>query len=221
MKELILAILIACSLVLSGCTENQQNTRDKQLDDTSNTKTKEKVEKTKLKKEVKNTNDKKENLKEPEKKAETKNSKSKTVKENESDPQSDEEVARRVSERNIVVGECIMCNKTISRNDVAKDDGESLLCKSCYNKGYRKCLNCGKIANGYDKGTSCGSTGILCEECTEKYLEGEIEIEYCTKCGKKLETDEMNPYVHDDNGNIICLNCYFAEHDQIGDSDCQ
>lgn len=43
MKELLLAILIACSLGLGGCTEQPESTGNKQLDDALGVKTEEKI----------------------------------------------------------------------------------------------------------------------------------------------------------------------------------
>ena len=43
MKELLLAILIACSLGLGGCTEQPESTGNKQLDDALGIKTEEKI----------------------------------------------------------------------------------------------------------------------------------------------------------------------------------
>ena len=68
MKELLLAILIACSLGLGGCTEDQESTGNKQLDDALGIKTEEKIKEPKK--------DKKE--KKEEKKTEKEKSESKT-----------------------------------------------------------------------------------------------------------------------------------------------
>ena len=50
MKELLLAILIACSLGLGGCTEQPESTGNKQLDDALGIKTEEKVKEPKKEK---------------------------------------------------------------------------------------------------------------------------------------------------------------------------
>ena len=39
----------------------------------------------------------------------------------------------------------------------------------------------------------------------------------CSKCGKELDIDSSSSCTYDDNGNLLCLDCYFAENDQIGD----
>ena len=60
MKELILAIVIACSLGMSGCTEdNPKSTGNEQIDDALGIKTEEKVEEPEKKEEEKKTETKK------------------------------------------------------------------------------------------------------------------------------------------------------------------
>lgn len=218
MSKLLLSIIIACSLGLSGCTEDQEGTENKQLDDALGIKTEEKVEsKESEKTEIKTTdNNKKKDTKTKKEQSKTEkkaDNNSKKSDEDEPDPQSEEEMAKRVNNRDIVVGQCIECNRTIRRSEIGIDR-DYLLCKDCYNKGYTKCLNCGKTINGYDEGIVNGSSGSLCsEECAKQFTS-----DYCSKCGKEVDVNTSGSYVYDDYGILFCPDCYFAEHEQVGDA---
>ena len=196
MKELILAIVIACSLGMSGCTEdNPKSTGNEQIDDALGIKTEEKVE-------------------EPEKKEEEKKTETKKTKEDE-----DRELTERVTKRNIVMGNCYECGKVIRRNDdYVETDQYEFVCKSCYDKGYRKCVDCGKSVNAYDNGVSAGSTGLRCKDCTEAYINDTSDIEpmeygddygdyYCEACGIGLAKEE----VCEQNGRMLCPDCALGE----------
>ena len=55
---------------------------------------------------------------------------------------------------------------------------------------------------------------------TEEYIYNSDNVNtknYCSKCGKELDIDSSSSCTYDDNGNLLCLDCYFAENDQIGD----
>lgn len=216
MKELLLAILIACSLGLGGCTEDQESTGNKQLDDALGVKTEEKIKEPKKtdsnkKEEVKKTNTKR-NKKTVEKKT---NNNSKKSDKDEPNPQSDEEIAKR---RNFVISTCSSCGSLIHEDDNFKEYKDSYICKKCYDNAYDKCMDCGKRINYYSDETYSGSDGTRCKECMRKYDE-ETSTIYCSKCGKKMKIANTSEYTYDDNGNIVCLDCYFAENDQIGDSE--
>ena len=92
------------------------------------------------------------------------------------------------------------------------------VCEKCYNNAYLKCMDCGKTTNSYDKDVLVGSDGVRCKECSKKYEEG-LNVEHCSKCGKKIKTTDTSEYTYDENGKVVCLDCYFAENDQIGDSE--
>ena len=195
MKELLLAILIACSLGLGGCTEQPESTGNKQLDDALGIKTEEK----KTEKE----------------KAE---SKTKTETKKEYKQPTNEDVAETAKRRNFVIGTCLSCEGLIHENDNFKEYRDSYVCEKCYNNAYLKCMDCGKTTNSYDKDVLVGSDGVRCKECSKKYEEG-LNVEHCSKCGKKMKTTDTSEYTYDENGKVVCLDCYFAENDQIGDSE--
>lgn len=219
MKELLLAILIACSLGLGGCTEDQESTGNKQLDDALGVKTEEKVKEPKKdkkeKKEEKKTEKEKSEskIKTAEKKKETKTETKKEYKQS-----TNEDVAEIAKRRNFVIGTCLSCEGLIHEDDNFKEYRDSYVCEKCYNNAYLKCMDCGKTTNSYDKDVLVGSDGVRCKECSKKYEEG-LNVEHCSKCGKKMKTTDTSEYTYDDNGNIVCLDCYFAENDQIGDSE--
>ena len=208
MKELLLAILIACSLGLGGCTEGQDSTGNKQLDDALGVKTEEKIKEPKK--------DKKE--KKEEKKTEKSESKTKTKTKKEYKQSTNEDVAETAKRRNFVISTCLSCEGLIHEDDNFKEYRDSYVCEKCYNNAYLKCMDCGKTTNSYDKDVLVGSDGVRCKECSKKYEEG-LNVEHCSKCGKKIKTTDTSEYTYDDNGNIVCLDCYFAENDQIGDSE--
>lgn len=211
MSKLLLSIIIACSLGLTGCTEeDKQSTGNETLDNALGIKTEEKAEKPE-----------KDKPKTTEKKVETQKQEQKT--ENKHQEATEEDVAEVAKRRNFVIGQCMSCGKTLRESDeykiYNKTDDSELVCISCYNEGYHKCMDCGKITNGYDDDTLTGSDGIRCKDCTEAYWNEtpkESAVYYCNTCGSKTENPEE--VTVDDNGNTICLNCYFAEHDQIGDA---
>lgn len=212
MKELLLAILIAYSLGLGGCTEDQDSTGNKQLDDALGIKTEEKVKEPK--KEKKTEKEKSESkIKTAEKKKETKTETKKEYKQS-----TNEDVAEIAKRRNFVIGTCLSCEGLIHEDDNFKEYRDSYVCEKCYNNAYLKCMDCGKTTNSYDKDVLVGSDGVRCKECSKKYEEG-LNVEHCSKCGKKIKTTNTSEYTYDDNGNIVCLDCYFAENDQIGDSE--
>lgn len=219
MKELLLAILIACSLGLGGCTEDQESTGNKQLDDALGVKTEEKIKEPKKdkkeKKEEKKTEKEKSEskIKTAEKKKETKTETKKEYKQS-----TNEDVAETAKRRNFVISTCYLCEGLIHEDDNFKEYNGHYLCKKCYNKGYVNCMDCGKRINYYSEETYSGSAGTRCKECERKYEE-KTSTEYCSKCGKKMKIANTSEYTYDDNGNIVCLDCYFAENDQIGDSE--
>ena len=219
MKELLLAILIACSLGLGGCTEDQESTGNKQLDDALGVKTEEKInepkkDKKEKKEEKKTEKEKSESkIKTAEKKKETKTETKKEYKQS-----TNEDVAEIAKRRNFVIGTCLSCEGLIHEDDNFKEYRDSYVCEKCYNNAYLKCMDCGKTTNSYDKDVLVGSDGVRCKECSKKYEEG-LNVEHCSKCGKKIKTTDTSEYTYDDNGNIVCLDCYFAENDQIGDSE--
>ena len=218
MKELLLAILIACSLGLGGCTEQPESTGNKQLDNALGIKTEEKVKEPKKIESNKKEEVKKSDTREKNKTEEKKANNSKKSDKNVPDPQSEEEIVKRVNARDIVIGKCDNCSRTIRKSEVGYDTADLLLCKDCYNKGYVNCMDCGKRINYHSDETYSGSDGTRCKECERKYEE-KTSTEYCNKCGKKMKIANTSEYTYDDNGNIICLDCYFAENDQIGDSE--
>ena len=208
MKELLLAILIACSLGLGGCTEQPESTGNKQLDDALGIKTEEKIKEPKK--------DKKE--KKEEKKTEKSESKTKTETKKEYKQTTLEETAEIDKRRNFVIGTCLSCEGLIHEDDNFKEYRDSYVCEKCYNNAYLKCMDCGKTTNSYDKDVLVGSDGVRCKECSKKYEEG-LNVEHCSKCGKKIKTTDTSEYTYDENGKVVCLDCYFAENDQIGDSE--
>ena len=212
MKELLLAILIACSLGLGGCTEDQDSTGNKQLDDALGIKTEEKIKEPK--KEKKTEKEKSESkIKTAEKKKETKTETKKEYKQS-----TNEDVAEIAKRRNFVIGTCLSCEGLIHEDDNFKEYRDSYVCEKCYNNAYLKCMDCGKTTNSYDKDVLVGSDGVRCKECSKKYEEG-LNVEHCSKCGKKMKTTDTSEYTYDENGKVVCLDCYFAENDQIGDSE--
>lgn len=210
MKELLLAILIACSLGLGGCTEQPESTGNKQLDDALGIKTEEKIKEPKK--------DKKEKKEEKKTEKEKSESKTKTETKKEYKQSTNEDVAEIAKRRNFVIGTCLSCEGLIHEDDNFKEYRDSYVCEKCYNNAYLKCMDCGKTINSYDKDVLVGSDGVRCKECSKKYEEG-LDVEHCSKCGKKMKTTDTSEYTYDDNGNIVCLDCYFAENDQIGDSE--
>ena len=210
MKELLLAILIACSLGLGGCTEQPESTGNKQLDDALGIKTEEKIKEPK-----KDKNEKKEEKKTEKEKSE---SKTKTETKKEYKQSTNEDVAETAKRRNFVIGTCLSCEGLIHEDDNFKEYRDSYVCKKCYNKGYLKCMDCGKTVNIYDKDVIGGSDGVRCKKCSKKYEDG-LNVEHCSKCGKKMKTTDTSEYTYDENGKVVCLDCYFAENDQIGDSE--
>ena len=210
MKELLLAILIACSLGLGGCTEGQDSTGNKQLDDALGVKTEEKIKEPKK--------DKKEKKEEKKTEKEKSESKTKTETKKEYRQSTNEDVAETAKRRNFVIGTCLSCEGLIHEDDNFKEYRDSYVCEKCYNNAYLKCMDCGKTTNSYDKDVLVGSNGVRCKECSKKYEEG-LNVEYCSKCGKKMKTTDTSEYTYDENGKVVCLDCYFAENDQIGDSE--
>ena len=210
MKELLLAILIACSLGLGGCTEQPESTGNKQLDDALGVKTEEKIKEPKK--------DKKEKKEEKKTEKEKSESKTKTKTKKEYKQSTNEDVAETAKRRNFVISTCLSCGDLIHEDDNFKEYRDSYVCEKCYNNAYLKCMDCGKTTNSYDKDVLVGSDGVRCKECSKKYEEG-LNVEHCSKCGKKMKTTDTSEYTYDDNGNIVCLDCYFAENDQIGDSE--
>ena len=210
MKELLLAILIACSLGLGGCTEQPESTGNKQLDDALGVKTEEKIKEPKK--------DKKEKKEEKKTEKEKSESKTKTEAKKEYRQSTNEDVAETAKRRNFVIGTCLSCEGLIHEDDNFKEYRDSYVCEKCYNNAYLKCMDCGKTTNSYDKDVLVGSDGVRCKECSKKYEEG-LNVEYCSKCGKKMKTIDTSEYTYDENGKVVCLDCYFAENDQIGDSE--
>ena len=210
MKELLLAILIACSLGLGGCTEQPESTGNKQLDDALGVKTEEKIKEPKK--------DKKEKKEEKKTEKEKSESKTKTETKKEYKQSTNEDVAETAKRRNFVIGTCLSCEGLIHEDDNFKEYRDSYVCEKCYNNAYLKCMDCGKTTNSYDKDVLVGSDGVRCKECSKKYEEG-LNVEHCSKCGKKMKTTDTSEYTYDENGKVVCLDCYFAEHEQIGDSD--
>ena len=210
MKELLLAILIACSLGLGGCTEGQDSTGNKQLDDALGVKTEEKIKEPKK--------DKKEKKEEKKTEKEKSESKTKTETKKEYKQTTLEETAETAKRRNFVIGTCLSCEGLIHEDDNFKEYRDSYVCEKCYNNAYLKCMDCGKTTNSYDKDVLVGSDGVRCKECSKKYEEG-LNVEHCSKCGKKMKTTDTSEYTYDENGKVVCLDCYFAENDQIGDSE--
>ena len=210
MKELLLAILIACSLGLGGCTEDQDSTGNKQLDDALGIKTEEKIKEPKK--------DKKEKKEEKKTEKEKSESKIKTETKKEYKQFTNEDVAEIAKRRNFVIGTCLSCEGLIHEDDNFKEYRDSYVCEKCYNNAYLKCMDCGKTTNSYDKDVLVGSDGVRCKECSKKYEEG-LNVEHCSKCGKKMKTTDTSEYTYDENGKVVCLDCYFAENDQIGDSE--
>ena len=195
MSELILAIIIACSLGVSGCTDNNSSG----LQEDNKTKTEEKV-------------------KESEKKDEKKEQPKKETKKTETKQEKDEEIG---SNRNYVIAQCTICDGLIHESDggykVCEGD---IICLDCYNKAYRKCIDCGKTVNGYDEGVSAGSTGLRCKDCTEAYINDTSDIEpmeygddygdyeyHCEDCGSGLNKEEVCYH----NGKTLCPDCALGE----------
>ena len=210
MKELLLAILIACSLGLGGCTEQPESTGNKQLDDALGVKTEEKIKEPKK--------DKKEKKEEKKTEKEKSESKTKTETKKEYRQSTNEDVAETAKRRNFVISTCLSCGDLIHEDDNFKEYRDSYVCEKCYNNAYLKCMDCGKTTNSYDKDVLVGSDGVRCKECSKKYEEG-LNVEHCSKCGKKMKTTDTSEYTYDENGKVVCLDCYFAENDQIGDSE--
>ena len=210
MKELLLAILIACSLGLGGCTEQPESTGNKQLDNALGIKTEEKIKEPKK--------DKKEKKEEKKTEKEKSESKTKTETKKEYKQSTNEDVAETAKRRNFVIGTCLSCEGLIHEDDNFKEYRDSYVCEKCYNNAYLKCMDCGKTTNSYDKDVLVGSDGVRCKECSKKYEEG-LNVEHCSKCGKKMKTTDTSEYTYDENGKVVCLDCYFAENDQIGDSE--
>ena len=210
MKELLLAILIACSLGLGGCTEQPESTGNKQLDNALGIKTEEKIKEPKK--------DKKEKKEEKKTEKEKSESKTKTETKKEYRQSTNEDVAETAKRRNFVIGTCLSCEGLIHEDDNFKEYRDSYVCEKCYNNAYLKCMDCGKTTNSYDKDVLVGSDGVRCKECSKKYEEG-LNVEHCSKCGKKMKTTDTSEYTYDENGKVVCLDCYFAENDQIGDSE--
>ena len=210
MKELLLAILIACSLGLGGCTEQPESTGNKQLDDALGVKTEEKIKEPKK--------DKKEKKEEKKTEKEKSESKTKTETKKEYKQSTNEDVAETAKRRNFVISTCLSCGDLIHEDDNFKEYRDSYVCEKCYNNAYLKCMDCGKTTNSYDKDVLVGSDGVRCKECSKKYEEG-LNVEHCSKCGKKIKTTDTSEYTYDENGKVVCLDCYFAENDQIGDSE--
>ena len=210
MKELLLAILIACSLGLGGCTEQPESTGNKQLDDALGIKTEEKIKEPKK--------DKKEKKEEKKTEKEKSESKTKTETKKEYKQTTLEETTEIAKRRNFVIGTCLSCEGLIHEDDNFKEYRDSYVCEKCYNNAYLKCMDCGKTTNSYDKDVLVGSDGVRCKECSKKYEEG-LNVEHCSKCGKKMKTTDTSEYTYDENGKVVCLDCYFAENDQIGDSE--
>ena len=204
MKTLILAILIACSLGVSGCTEEEQSTGNKQLDEALGIKTEEKAEEPKEKEEKKET------------KKETKTTEKKETKKTEKyRKHTDEEVKEITERRNFVIDKCASCGELIHEDDDYVYAKDLYVCRSCYNEGYVKCMDCGKKVNVYDKGVTTGSDGVRCPNCTKEYEDTiEEDFENCDRCGARITNSES--VEHD--GQTLCYNCYFAEHDQVGDA---
>lgn len=202
MKTLILAILIACSLGVSGCTEEKQSTGNKQLDEALGIKTEEKAEEPKKKEEKTET------------KKETKTTKKTETKKIET-KQEDEEMREITDKEILAIDQCPLCGELIHDDNNYVVTKDSFMCRSCYNEGYCKCMDCGKRVNVYDKGTTTGSDGVRCPNCTKEYEDsiGE-DFENCDRCGARITNSES--VEHD--GQTLCYNCYFAEHDQVGDA---
>ena len=44
-----------------------------------------------------------------------------------------------------------------------------------------------------------------------------MSLNYCSKCGVEVEIGNSQSCTYDDNGNLLCLDCYFEDNDQVGD----
>lgn len=200
MKELILAIIIACSLGMSGCTENNpKSTGNEQIDDALSIKTEEKVEEPEKKKEQPKKEKKKEDTKRTEE-------------------EDEQELKERVSKRNIVMGNCAECDKVICRNDDYIETKDLFVCRDCYNKTKAKCMDCGKTVKIYNEEVTSGSDGYRCKDCTKAYensLDDHSDYYYgddygdycCEECGVGLSKEE----VCEQNGRILCPDCALGE----------
>lgn len=202
MGELLLVIIIACSLGLGGCTNSEVQ---------EDTEPKTKVEENTEKEEKTEEKETEEQLKKEDKKEETKKTETKQEKDEE------QELIERVSKRNIVIGNCHVCDKVLQRSD---DYEESLqygfTCRSCYNKGVTKCSRCGKTINSYDDSSHTGSSGVYCDDCYDamyaddysNYSDDYGDYEYyCDDCGSGLNQEE----VCRQNGKTLCPDCAFSE----------
>ena len=183
MKELILAIIIACSLGMSGCTEdNTQSTGNKQIDDAMGIKTEEKAEEPEKKKEEEDEQELKERV-----------SKRNIVMGN--CAECDKVICRNddyVETKDLFVcrdcynktkTKCMDCGKTIKAYDEEVTTGsDGCRCKDC-TEAYENSLS-----NYSDYGDDYGD--YCCEECGSELSPEEV----CTQ-----------------NGRILCPDCAFSE----------
>lgn len=183
MKILIVGMLIA-NLFIGGCTNSGLS--DNNNTDNSNKSTIKQDQKIDNNKEDANDNNKKKNEaseSEPDTQSNTQDNKPEPIK----------PVEER---RNFVISQCIMCDKLIHESDEFEECDSGYLCIDCYNKGYCKCLNCGKTINGYDEGIVNGSSGSFCnEECADQYINStnNTNSDICPNCGKHgfLNNDDI------------------------------
>lgn len=148
----------------------------------------------------------------------------------------DEDIAGSIGGRSICQGcfeekdyleACEGCNEIIDTEDgdyVRLPNGD-ILCDDCAEKyGYTVCDDCGRafkegIQEYFDE--DCDEYTYLCDGCKthhtrlrgEEHSEERQDIEPtnpCTRCGKHVEKNEE--YI-DENGNMICLNCFKELYD--------
>ena len=162
----IISVLIA-SLFIGGCTNSGLS--DNSNTDNNNT----------IKQEEKTDNNKKE--------SKSKSDMQSDKQDNESESKKEETIKPVEERRNFVISTCTMCDKLIHESDDFKECNNSYICMNCYNKGYCKCLNCGKTINGYDEGIVNGSSGSFCNEyCADQYVNDDntTNNDICPNCGK-------------------------------------
>lgn len=173
MKEIILALIIACSLIGGGCDDANIN---KSSDNSEpKTKTEEKVE---------------------EKTDNNNNNESKGVKESE-DIKEEPEEQHEESDNN-VVGVCYYCGKTLYNNDLYYYDYDMpniLYCNDCFHNGtYYNDHNGSDDYSNYNNSSDESTPDYICEGCGTNIPQGE-EYHYdnrilcfnCYNMNKRME----------------------------------
>lgn len=204
MGELLLVIIIACSLAVGGCTNSGiENDTEPTTKVEESTESKEKEET--------DEEDSKEETEEVKEDADEEQMRPKRTGQCYGCPNYGEIEYEYGDGRGLCktcYNTCNECNNKFD-GDTAHiiQPGHSRVCDSCYNN-YHRCDKCGKGIDNTDKAYE-GSYGTYCEDCYNEVNSdnaGDLpadESHYCDLCGKYIDGETYRAY-----GNTACYECY-------------